>query len=141
MSLSASPFHWCTWKDHTQLVHQQVTSVRTCPKNNIFWVPLSYSIVCQIALWLPHEGSFNPLLCVNKNIHKLALGMTSSTQCLPSFRSDAQGLLHGRTCTQLFSRTLSMREQFCLVIGCPNLPNLPILVYLVCLTLPKVTYM
>ena len=33
-----------------------------------------------------------------------------------------------------------MREQSRLVIGCPNLPNLPILVYLICLTLPKVSF-
>ena len=37
--------------------------------------------------------------------------------------------------------TLSMHEQSRLVIDCPNLPNLPILVYLICLTLSKVTYM
>ena len=37
--------------------------------------------------------------------------------------------------------TLSMREQSRFVIVCPNLPYLPILLYLVCLTLHKVTYM
>ena len=53
------------------------------------------------------------------------------------WRGEGEGGEQGEDRHAAISRhTLNMREQSRLVIGCPNLSNLSILVYLVYLTLP-----